>query len=77
MVVKVPGTEHYRNVLRHAMLEQPGILGLRIVENLYFANARFLEDTIASHVAARPGLQHVLLQCSAINDIDASALESL
>ncbi|MGV3493580.1 MAG: STAS domain-containing protein, partial [Ramlibacter sp.] len=28
-------------------------------------------------VAARPELQHVVLQCAAINDIDASALESL
>jgi SulP family sulfate permease len=28
-------------------------------------------------VAQRPGLRHVVLQCSAINDIDASALESL
>ncbi len=77
VVGQVPGTEHYRNVLRHAVLEQPGILGLRIDESLYFANARFLEDTIAVHVAKRPGLRHVVLQCSAVNDIDASALESL
>ena len=28
-------------------------------------------------MATRPELQHVLLQCSAVNDIDASALESL
>ena len=77
VVGHVPGTEHYRNVLRHAVLVKPDILGLRIDESLYFANARFLEDTIAAQVAARPGLQHVVLQCSAINDIDASALESL
>jgi SulP family sulfate permease len=77
VVGQVPGTEHYRNVLRHAVLEQPGILGLRIDESLYFANARFLEDAMALHVAARPGLRHVVLQCSAVNDIDASALESL
>ena len=77
VVGQVPGTEHYRNVLRHAVLEQPGILGLRVDESLYFANARFLEDTIAAQVAVRPGLRHVVLQCSAVNDIDASALESL
>lgn len=58
-------------------LQQPAILGLRIDESLYFANARFLEDAISSHVAVRSGLRHVVLQCSAINDIDASALESL
>lgn len=77
VVGQVPGTEHFRNVLRHAVLEQPGILGLRIDESLYFANARFLEDTLAAQVAMRPGLRHVVLQCSAVNDIDASALESL
>jgi SulP family sulfate permease len=77
VVGQVPGTEHYRNVLRHAVLEQPGILGLRVDESLYFANARFLEDTIAAQVAVRSGVRHVVLQCSAVNDIDASALESL
>ena len=77
VVGQVSGTEHYRNVLRHAVLEQPGILGLRIDESLYFANARFLEDTIAAQVAVRSGVRHVVLQCSAVNDIDASALESL
>jgi SulP family sulfate permease len=77
VVGQVPGTEHYRNVLRHAVLEQPGILGLRVDESLYFANARFLEDTIAAQLAVRPGVRHVVLQCSAVNDIDASALESL
>ena len=73
----VPGTEHFRNVLRHAVRTSPRVLGLRIDESLYFANARFLEDRINEAVADHPELQHVVLQCSAINDIDASALESL
>ncbi len=77
VVGQVPGTEHYRNVLRHKVIVQSATLGLRVDESLYFANARFLEDTIAAQVAMRPGLKHVILQCSAINDIDASALESL
>ena len=49
----------------------------RVNESLYFANARYLEDRINEAVADCPELQHVVLQCSAINDIDASALESL
>ena len=77
VVGQVPGTEHYRNVLRHKVIVQSAILGLRIDESLYFTNARFLEVTISSHLADRSGLRHVVLQCSAINDIDASALESL
>jgi len=76
-VGRVPGTEHYRNVLRHAVQTHPRILGLRVDESLYFANARHLEDHIAAQVAAYPSVAHVVLQCTAINDIDASALESL
>jgi SulP family sulfate permease len=44
---------------------------------MFFANARAIEDRINAEVASRPALEHVLLQCSAVNDIDASALESL
>ncbi len=73
----VPGTEHFRNVLRHEVLVDPHLVSLRVDGSLYFANARSLEDRINDAVAANPQLAHVVLQCSAINDIDASALESL
>ena len=73
----VPGTEHFRNVLRHAVKVSPRLVSLRVDESLYFANARSLEDRVNDAVASLPSLQHVVLQCSAINDIDASALESL
>jgi SulP family sulfate permease len=73
----VPGTEHFRNVLRHQVVTHPTVLSLRVDESLYFANARALEDRINEAVAQRPELQHVVLQCSAINDVDASALDSL
>ncbi len=73
----VPGTEHFRNVLRHVVLTSPTVLCLRIDESLYFANARNIEDRLNAEVASNPELKHVVLQCSAINDIDASALDSL
>ncbi len=76
-VGRVPGTEHFRNVLRHAVVVSPRVLGLRVDESLYFANSRALEVRINDAVASHSGLKHVVLQCSAINDIDASALESL
>ncbi|MBB5213720.1 SulP family sulfate permease [Parapusillimonas granuli] len=77
VVGQVPGTEHFRNVLRHQVRTSPRVLGVRVDESLYFANARYLEDRINEAVAEQPELRHVVLQCSAINDIDASALESL
>ena len=73
----VPGTEHFRNVQRHQVRTTADVLSLRVDESLYFANARALEDRINQAVATRPALRHVVLQCSAINDIDTSALESL
>jgi SulP family sulfate permease len=76
-VGQVPGTEHYRNVLRHDVLTDPSIVTLRVDESLYFANARYLEDKIQTRVAKDKNVRHVILQCSAINEIDLSALESL
>jgi SulP family sulfate permease len=73
----VPGSEHFRNVLRHEVITSPHVLSIRIDESLYFANARFLEDKIYDMVAERPEIRHVVLMCTAVNEIDASALESL
>lgn len=77
IVGQVPGSEHFRNVERHQVITTPELLSIRVDESLYFANARFLEDRILAEVAMRPGLRHVVLMCSAVNMIDASALESL
>lgn len=73
----VPGTQHFRNILRHDVQTDPTVLTLRIDESLYFANARFLEDYLADRVTPDCALRHVVLMCSAVNDIDLSALESL
>ena len=73
----VAGTEHFRNVLRHAVRVSERLVSLRVDESLYFANSRVLEDRVNDAVAQHPKLAHVVLQCSAINDIDASAIESL
>ncbi len=76
-VGQVPGTEHFRNILRHDVKTDPNVVTLRVDESLYFANARFLEDKIQTRVAGDTSIRHVILQCSAINEIDLSALESL
>ena len=46
-------------------------------ESLYFANARYLEDHLFARATHQPQLRHVVLMCSAVNDIDMSALDSL
>ena len=77
VVGQLSGTEHFRNVERHVVETSPEILSVRVDESPYFANTRYLEDRIAALVAERPQLKHVVLMCSAVNIIDASALESL
>ncbi len=77
VVGQVPGTEHFRNVLRHKVVTSPKVLTVRVDESLYFANARYLEDRIYDLAAERREITDVVLMCPAVNDIDASALESL
>lgn len=77
VVGQVPGTEHFRNVDRHAVVTAPDVLSIRVDESLYFPNARFLEDTVYAALATNPGLRHVVLMFPAVNVVDASALESL
>lgn len=77
VVGQVPGSHHFRNVDRHAVATSDCVLTVRVDESLYFANARFLEDTIYSLISERPKLEHLVLMCPAVNQIDASGLESL
>ncbi len=73
----VPGTQHFRNIDRHRVETDPGLLTLRPDESLYFVNARFLEDLVTDRIAGDTAIRDVVLMCSAINEIDFSALESL
>lgn len=77
VVGRVPGSEHFRNVLRHDVETDKRLVILRIDESLYFANARYLEDTVMAFISRDFELQHIVLACQAVNTIDASALESL
>ena len=73
----VPGTQHFRNINRHRVETDEGLLTLRVDESLYFVNAHFLEELILNRVAGNDALRHIVLMCSAVNEIDFSALERL
>lgn len=77
IVGAVPGTEHYRNVERHNVITYPSIVALRVDESLYFANANYLENCVYQVIAEKRDVEHVILQCTAVNEIDLSALEAL
>lgn len=77
IVGRVPETEHFRNVDRHRVFTVPHVLSIRIDESLTYLNARWLEEYVLEEIADRPDVRHVILMCSAVNEIDASGLESL
>jgi len=73
----VSGTEHFRNINRHNVITHANIVSIRVDESLYFANASYLEDYIYKLIADDCELEHVIIMCNAINEIDLSALEAL
>ena len=82
LIGRVPGTEHYRNVGRHAVECQPGVLGLRIDESLLFTNARSLSDVVQGLLnqerqLGQERVHRVVLLMSPVNSIDFSGLEAL
>ncbi|HLD68216.1 MAG TPA: sulfate permease [Pseudomonas sp.] len=77
VVGQLPGSQHFRNIERFAVTQSPKVLSVRVDESLYFPNARYLEERIATLLAQYPETEHLVLMCPGINLIDASAEESL
>ena len=77
IVGRVPETGHFRNVRRHKVITDPCVVTIRIDESLTYLNARWLEEFVLETVADHSKIEHLVLMCSAVNAIDASALESL
>jgi len=73
----VEGTQHFRNIQRYQVTTEPSVLNLRVDESLFFANASVLESLIYQKVYVDDQVAHVVLICSAINEIDYSAHEML
>ena len=77
IVGRFPGTEHYRDADRFNVETNEQVKTLRIDESLYYANARYLEDKVAQLVSNSPEMTDLVLMCTAVSRIDASALSSL
>ncbi|MBZ0137609.1 MAG: sulfate permease [Planctomycetes bacterium] len=77
VVGRLGHSEHFRNVARHTVTTYPGVLLVRIDESLYFGNTRFLEDQLQQLIADQAEIKHLVFIASAVNSIDASALDSL
>ncbi len=77
LVGRFPGTEHYRDAEKFMVETDEIVKTLRIDEALYYANARFLEDRVATIVSEYPKMTDLILMCTGVSRIDASALSSL
>jgi len=77
VVGRVGDSEHFRNVDRFEVKTCPHVIAIRVDENLYFSNTNFIEDTIINLIAENQQAKHLLIVCSSVNMIDASALEAL
>ncbi len=72
---RLPGSEIYRNIQRHPEAEtEPGILAIRFDAQFYYGNVSFLKETVrrVEREMSAP-LKAVVLDASAINQIDSSA----
>jgi sulfate permease, SulP family len=77
VVGRLGESEHFRNVLRYPVKTYPHVMAIRVDESLYFANTKYLETFLRKAIADHPEVQDLVFICSAINFIDANALETL
>lgn len=76
---RLPGTEEYRNVARHPdAVTVSGVLAVRMDAQFYFGNVNFLRETLRDLEArAAEPLRAVVIDASALNQVDASAVGAL
>ncbi len=77
VIGRIPDSEHFRNVERHAVETIPGVLMLRIDESLFFGNLNAVEARLSLELAKAGDIHDVVLIMSAINRVDTTAMEFL
>jgi len=75
VVGRIPGSEHFRNIERHAVETIPGVLFIRIDERLFFGNLGAVESRLKQELERVPGAHDLVLVMSAVNLMDATAVE--
>ncbi len=78
VVGQVGNTEHFRNVKNYQVSTWPSLLLVRIDSDMTFANVNYIVEYIEDAVStAGDRLEHVVLVCSSISDIDTTAFEGI
>jgi sulfate permease, SulP family len=74
---RVRGSDEFRNVDRWPTRRSDRVALLRVDGPLFFANTKALEDRVSRLVAERPEVDAVVIDASAIGDLDASGAHLL
>ena len=76
---RLPGTNAFRNLSRFPQAEtDPAILIFRFDASLYFGNAEYFFESLSEEIQKKiPGLKHVIIDASGIQDIDTTGLQHL
>lgn len=72
---RIPGSQHFRNVERHAVETIPGVLFLRIDERLFFGNLAAVEQRLNQELEKAGQVTNLVLVMSGVNLMDATAVE--
>ena len=75
---RVPGTDVHRNVARYTgLVTDPRTVVIRVDGPLYFANAQRVTDRLLGLAEERAGLAAIVLDASAVGDLDADGAHAL
>ena len=74
---RVPGTEHFRNVLRYRVETHPAVVFVRVDEILFFGNAEGVHHALEHQLECDPPPQHLVLVMLSVSHVDATALDML
>ncbi len=77
LVGRIGDSESFRAVRRHDVETHDHIAAVRIDENIYFANAQYIESKLHRVIRSRPGTDQAVLVCSAVNIVDVTGVEML
>jgi len=76
IVGRVGNSEHFRNIKRHQVTTEQGILAIRVDESIYFSNVQCIEDFILEEAKNASRIKHIVLIFSSVSFVDTTALDA-
>ena len=70
---KIPNTGDFRNEKNYGVEKEMGVLALRFDAQFYYGNVSFLKETIKKHHLEDDSIHSIVMDASAINQLDSSA----